>query len=144
MLGLNNIKTFQRHNRKVHQACQSVADTSLDTATEVLCGAFGDLMDDAGVIDRPGKQPTLLATKTLMGLRRRWKLRQRDEYGPLEKYAFRYTTILSDGDASTFAALTQLEPYGPDHVIVKLDCLNHAEKRMDTGTVEGVKAGWTR
>ena len=50
----------------------------------------------------------------------------------LEKYAFRYTTILSDGDASTFAALTQLEPYGPDHVIVKLDCLNQAEKRMGT------------
>ena len=84
VLGLNNmhLKTFQRHNRKVHQACQSVADISLDTATEVIRGAFGDLMDDAGVIDRPGKQPTLLATKTLMGLRRRWKLRQRDEYGP--------------------------------------------------------------
>ena len=48
----------------------------------------------------------------------------------LEKYAFRYTTMLSDGGASTFAALTRLEPYGPEHVIVKLDCLNHAEKRM--------------
>ena len=72
----------------------------------------------------------------------------------LEKYAFRYTTILSDGDASTFAALTQLEPYGPEHVIVKLDCLNHAEKRMalrkaakasklggrDDGRLTGVKA----
>ena len=53
MLGLNNmhLKTFQRHNRKVHQACQSVADTSLDTASEIIRGVYGDLMDDAGVID---------------------------------------------------------------------------------------------
>ena len=59
----------------------------------------------------------------------------------LEKYAFRYTTILSDGDASTFAALTQLDPYGPEHVIVKLDCLNHAEKRMGC---KGIKTWWMR
>ena len=53
VLGLNNmpLKTFQRHNRKVHQACQSVADTSSDTATEIIRGEYGDLMDDAGVID---------------------------------------------------------------------------------------------
>ena len=53
VLGLNNmhVKTFQRHNRKVHQACQSVADTSLDTASEIIRGVYGDLMDDAGVID---------------------------------------------------------------------------------------------
>ena len=53
VLGLNNmhLKTFQLHNRKVHQACQSVADTSLDTATEIIRGVYGDLMDDAGVID---------------------------------------------------------------------------------------------
>ena len=58
----------------------------------------------------------------------------------LEKYAFRYTTILSDGDASTFAALTQLEPYGPEQAIVKLDCLNHAEKRMGTALRKAAKA----
>ena len=58
----------------------------------------------------------------------------------LEKYAFRYTTMLSDGDASTFAALTQLQPYGPDHVIVKLDCLNHAEKRMGTALCKRYRA----
>ena len=62
----------------------------------------------------------------------------------LEKYAFWYTTILSDGDASTFAALTQLEPYGPEHVIVKLDCLNHAEKRMGTALRKASKIGWAR
>ena len=53
VLGLNkmHLKTFQRHNRKVDQSCQSVADTSLDTATEIIRGVYGDLMDDAGVID---------------------------------------------------------------------------------------------
>ena len=35
----------------MHQACQSVADTTLDTATEIIRGVYGDLMDDAGVID---------------------------------------------------------------------------------------------
>ena len=68
----------------------------------------------------------------------------------LEKYAFRYTTILSDGDASTFEALTQLEPYGPEQVIVKLDCLNHTALRKAAkasklggrgdGRLTGVKA----
>ena len=53
VLGLNNmhLKTFQRHNRKVHQACQSEADTSLDPATEIIRGAYSDMLDDAGVID---------------------------------------------------------------------------------------------
>ena len=58
----------------------------------------------------------------------------------LEKYAFRYKTMLSDGDAGTFAALTRLEPYGPEHVIAKLDCLNHAEKRMGTALRKAAKA----
>ena len=44
--------------------------------------------------------------------------------------AFRYNQILSDGDSSTFTALRKLKPYGADHPVIKLDCVNHAEKRM--------------
>ena len=202
VLGLNNmhLKTFQRHNRKVHQVCQSVADTSLDTATEIIRGVYGDLMDDTGVIDITvsydgtwqkrgftSHHGVGVAIEVQTGLvidyevlsnychacalaenslgkgtaaLQAWKAAhtacdnnfdgsskameaeaaRRMWARSLEKYAFRYTTILSDGDASTFAALTQLEPYGPDHVIVKLDCLNHAEKRMGTALRKAAKA----
>ena len=52
VLGVNNmhIRTFQRHNRTLQKACQSVADTNLDTAAEVIRGVYGDLMDNVGVI----------------------------------------------------------------------------------------------
>ena len=46
--------------------------------------------------------------------------------------AFRYNQILSGGDSSTFATLCKLNPHGADHPVIKLDCVNHAEKRMGT------------
>ena len=46
--------------------------------------------------------------------------------------AFMYNRILSDGDSSMFAALRNLNHYGADHPVIKLDCVNHAEKRMGT------------
>ena len=46
--------------------------------------------------------------------------------------AFMYNQILSDGDSSMFAALRKLNHYGADHPVIKLDCVNHAEKRMGT------------
>ena len=56
----------------------------------------------------------------------------------VQTYNFRYQKILSDGDASTFAALAQLQPYGPDHPIEKLDCVNHADKRMGTALTKAI------
>ena len=44
--------------------------------------------------------------------------------------AFMYNQILSDGDSSMFAVLRKLNHYGADHPVIKLDCVNHAEKRM--------------
>ena len=46
--------------------------------------------------------------------------------------AFMYNQILSDGDSSMFAALRKLNHYGADHPVIKLDRVNHAEKRMGT------------
>ena len=59
----------------------------------------------------------------------------------VETHAFRYAYILSDGDSSTSAALTRLQPYGPDHPVKKLDCMNHAEKRMGTSLRKTAKLG---
>lgn len=42
----------------------------------------------------------------------------------------RYTTILSDGDASTFNHLSE-NPY--DVPITQEECINHASKRFSTG-----------
>lgn len=50
----------------------------------------------------------------------------------LELHRFRYTRYVSDGDASTQPALERLQPYGPDCPVHKMDCVNHADKRMGT------------
>ena len=57
----------------------------------------------------------------------------------VQKFGFRYINILRDGDASTFAALTRLSPYGPDFEVSKLDCVNHADKRMGTALRKAIK-----
>ena len=49
----------------------------------------------------------------------------------VEKYNLRYTEMLSDGDSTAFKALHDLQPYG-DIVLSKLECVNHAHKRMGT------------
>ena len=59
---------------------------------------------------------------------------------------FRYTTMLSDGDAKTFNHLTSLQVYG-DVVIQKEECINHVAKRLGTAlrkvAASGKKAGVT-
>ena len=39
--------------------------------------------------------------------------------------------MLSDGDSTAFKALQDIQPYG-DIVLSKLECVNHAHKRMGT------------
>lgn len=46
---------------------------------------------------------------------------------------FRYTTLISDGDAKTHSLLVKLNVYGDEHPIVKEECINHIQKRMYTG-----------
>ena len=69
-----------------------------------------------------------------------------------EEKGLRYTTVLSDGDNKTIAALNQLRPYG-DIVIEKSDCVNHVHKRMGAGLralkkinkeVKGGRSGLTK
>ncbi|XP_068081863.1 uncharacterized protein [Anabrus simplex] len=45
---------------------------------------------------------------------------------------FRYTTMLSDGDAKTHVHLNQIQVYGPGITIVKEECINHVSKRLGT------------
>ena len=49
-----------------------------------------------------------------------------------KKKGLRYTTVLSDGDNKTIAALNELKPY-KDIDIQKLDCVNHVNKCMGAG-----------
>jgi hypothetical protein len=44
----------------------------------------------------------------------------------------RYTQMLSDGDSVAFKAVCDLQPYGNDVFIEKLECVNHCHKRMGT------------
>ena len=44
----------------------------------------------------------------------------------------RYTSILSDGDSTAHKAVLQSQPYEEEVVVSKLECINHAHKRMGT------------
>ena len=43
----------------------------------------------------------------------------------------RYTAMLSDGDSAAYKTVCDLAPYG-DQAVSKLECVNHAHKRMGT------------
>ena len=49
----------------------------------------------------------------------------------VERHRFRYTTMLSDGDAKTFKHLCDLHVYG-DVELKKEECINHVAKRLGT------------
>ena len=46
-----------------------------------------------------------------------------------EKYGFRYTKMLSDGDSKAFNLLSSLIIYGPDCKTEKEECINHLGNR---------------
>lgn len=48
----------------------------------------------------------------------------------MEKHKLRYTSVISDGDSKTYAALLEANPYGNAHPIVKFECVGHVQKRM--------------
>ena len=52
--------------------------------------------------------------------------------GSEEKDKLRYTAMLCDGDSKAFDAAVAADPYGPDIMIEKKDCVNHVSKRMGT------------
>lgn len=48
----------------------------------------------------------------------------------LQLYNVRYINYLGDGDSKSFAAVTELKPYGNDVTITKQECIGHVQKRM--------------
>ncbi|GFT25619.1 uncharacterized protein TNCV_1965341 [Trichonephila clavipes] len=56
-----------------------------------------------------------------------------------EAWGFRYTTLLSDGDAKTHKFLNSLKIYGSDGEILKEECINHVSKRLGTSLRNLVK-----
>ncbi|GFY21064.1 uncharacterized protein TNCV_3991081 [Trichonephila clavipes] len=61
-----------------------------------------------------------------------------------EDSGFRYTTLLSDGDAKTYQYLNTKEVYGPEIKIKKEECINHVSKRLGTSLRKAVKEWWAR
>ncbi|CAM4622574.1 unnamed protein product [Leuciscus chuanchicus] len=49
----------------------------------------------------------------------------------VSRHQLRYIQMLSDGDSAAFREVVSLNPY-PGHEVVKLECINHAHKRMGT------------
>lgn len=47
-------------------------------------------------------------------------------------YKVRFTQYLGDGDSKGFSAVQEMQPYGPDCVLQKLECIGHIQKRMGT------------
>ncbi|GFU25741.1 uncharacterized protein TNCV_5103451 [Trichonephila clavipes] len=56
-----------------------------------------------------------------------------------EDSGFRYTTLLSDGDAKTYQYLNTKEVYGHEIKIKKEECINHVSKRLGTSLRKAVK-----
>ena len=50
----------------------------------------------------------------------------------VEKNKLRYTSYIGDGDTSSFNDVVKSQPYGPDVVIDKKECIGHVQKRMGT------------
>ncbi|GFT38689.1 uncharacterized protein TNCV_3623471 [Trichonephila clavipes] len=44
----------------------------------------------------------------------------------------KYLNYIEDGDTKTFNALSENKPYGDDHLIQKIECVGHVQKRMST------------
>ncbi|GFW27151.1 uncharacterized protein TNCV_93771 [Trichonephila clavipes] len=44
----------------------------------------------------------------------------------------KYSNYIGDGDTKTFNALSENKPYGYDHLIQKIECVGHVQKRMGT------------
>ncbi|GFS66439.1 uncharacterized protein TNCV_3856871 [Trichonephila clavipes] len=44
----------------------------------------------------------------------------------------KYSNYIGDGDTKTFNALSENKPYGDDHLIHKIECVGHGQKRMGT------------
>ena len=62
----------------------------------------------------------------------------------VDRHGLMYTGMLGDGDSKAHKAIVDMQPYGPDVEIVKVECLNHAHKRMGTAkTSERSKALWS-
>ncbi|GFX90505.1 uncharacterized protein TNCV_4335091 [Trichonephila clavipes] len=44
----------------------------------------------------------------------------------------KYSNYIGDGDTKTFNDLSENKPYGDDHLIQKIECVGHVQKRMGT------------
>ncbi|GFT11106.1 uncharacterized protein TNCV_1084581 [Trichonephila clavipes] len=44
----------------------------------------------------------------------------------------KYSNYIGDDDTKTFNALSENKPYGDDHLIQKIECVGHVQKRMCT------------
>ncbi|GFT20857.1 uncharacterized protein TNCV_942021 [Trichonephila clavipes] len=64
---------------------------------------------------------------------------QWDPHNRSEDNGFRYTTLLSDGDANTYQYLNTKDVYGPQIKIKKEECINHVSKRLGTSLRKAVR-----
>ncbi|KAG8227031.1 hypothetical protein J437_LFUL006651 [Ladona fulva] len=54
-----------------------------------------------------------------------------DIFQGLEKlFGVRYGHYVGNGDAKTFKAILDRQPYGEDFMVIKSECVGHVEKRM--------------
>lgn len=50
-------------------------------------------------------------------------------WGRSKDFKIRYIRLLGDGDGGAHKYLENWNPYGPEHPVKKLDCVNHVAKR---------------
>ncbi len=59
-------------------------------------------------------------------------------------HKLRYTSMISDGDSSTYPTIAAEKPYGPNHVVKKMECVGYVQKRMYAHLKEQAeqRCGW--
>ncbi|GFO31768.1 hypothetical protein PoB_005827300 [Plakobranchus ocellatus] len=57
----------------------------------------------------------------------------------VQRHNLCYTTMVSDGNSKAFNKLLEVQPYSPDIVILKEDCINHVGPLASTNTQTGHK-----
>ena len=81
---------------------------------------------------KPGKSHMELNVKqTLQEVQEQWS-----QWGQLRCFIpqslMACVTSVSDGYSKTHSMLLQQQPYGKDHLVEKMDCVSHVQKRMGT------------
>ncbi|GFU03161.1 uncharacterized protein TNCV_2720691 [Trichonephila clavipes] len=123
--GLESLKTFCAVMSLPNPVEQKSYDVIINKLSLVMKEVAEESMKMA-VVEENSSSPDNLLTVSGDGT---WKTRG---HSSLIGVCILIGAETGDGDTKTFNALSENKPYGDDHLIQKIECVSHVQKRMDT------------